>query len=72
MKSSTKPPTSPVRLNPELPDDLEKAIHGLLEKEPPAPLSARLRLEKRIAATEKRYRLRENSHQPRGACRYPR
>ena len=28
-----KPPTSPVRLNPELPDDLEKAINGLLEKD---------------------------------------
>ena len=29
-----KPPTSPVRLNPELPDDLEKAISRSLEKEP--------------------------------------
>ena len=29
-----KPPTSPVRLNPDLADDLEKAINRLLEKDP--------------------------------------
>ncbi|MCZ6769726.1 MAG: tetratricopeptide repeat protein, partial [Acidobacteria bacterium] len=29
-----KPPTSPVRLNPELPDELEKVISRSLEKEP--------------------------------------
>jgi len=30
----TKSPTSPVRLNPDVPDDLEKTINGLLEKDP--------------------------------------
>ena len=30
----TKAPVAPVRLNPELPDDLEKTINGLLEKDP--------------------------------------
>ncbi len=29
-----KPPTSPVRINPEVPDDLEKVISRSLEKEP--------------------------------------
>ena len=51
-----KAPTSPVRLNPELPDELEQHHQQSARKRPQAALSKRFRIARRSAAAEARSR----------------
>ena len=53
-------PTSAVRLNPDLPVELERIINKCSGERPQSPLPARLRYSNRSATAETRYRVHQN------------